>query len=269
MPAAGLLADVTGEAALHVVAPGEGTLGRLRILATAEHTRGAYFALEGINEPGEANLAPHLHEGAEEAEYVVSGEREIVCGERRLQAATGSFVIVPRRAPHAMRTLGPAASRWLHIFSPAGIERWFFERARLLAAGASPMELRTAAEQHDVRHEPVRPPDSEAYVRPPLQTGQHLLAPGSVTGGRYAVIERVLHDGFASPSHLLADVDEGFYVLAGELALTVDARTVLVGSGGFALVRSGVTRGFAVPGDAPAKFLVISSPPLAEHSSQA
>jgi len=98
---------VEGRAALYFVGAGEGTLGKFRFLATAEHTRGIYFALEGINEPTEAGGATHLHEGAEEAEYVVSGEREIVSGEHRLRARAGSFVLVPRRARHTRR------GRWL------------------------------------------------------------------------------------------------------------------------------------------------------------
>lgn len=61
-----------------------------------------------------------MHEAESESEFVLTGEREISCGEATWRGRAGLFVLVPPRTPHTMRTLGEAPSRWLHFFSPAG-----------------------------------------------------------------------------------------------------------------------------------------------------
>lgn len=255
----------------HVVAPDEGWLGGFRHLATGEHTRGAYFALESRGAPGAPMPRPHYHLEADEAEYVATGEREILCGDHVVRAPSGSFVLVPRRAAHQMRDLGAEASRWVHLFSPAGIERWFVERESMRAAGATREELSAAARGHGISDEPPGPPGGPERVV--LSDGhprrRRVLAEGVHTGGRYAAVEVSLEGHGEAGTHAHEATEEAFYVAEGELELTVAERTIRLGPGGFVLVPRGLAHAHPRAVGGLARILVLASPPAARDRRRA
>ena len=126
----------------------------------------------------------HAHEEYDESEYVVTGEREIVVDDQRWQAGSSLFVLAPRRTRHTMRTVGSGLSRWLHFFSPAGLERYFVERERLREAGASVEELRALAKRHASsssvrRQRAVEPP----FAAAPSPDRAAIVATGAVRPG--------------------------------------------------------------------------------------
>ena len=93
--------------------------------AEREDTRGAYVLVE---EEFWGDPTPlHSHTNAEEAFYVLSGEVAAWVGTRELIAAQGSFLLVPRGTPHALRRLNDDPVLLLTLISPPGFERFFEE----------------------------------------------------------------------------------------------------------------------------------------------
>ncbi|UOY00433.1 cupin domain-containing protein [Blastococcus sp. PRF04-17] len=111
-----------------VLGPGEGP--RLTALgstyttkADAAATRGGYWLVE---EEFWADTTPlHSHTDAEEAFYVLSGEVAVWLDDAETTAGPGTFLLVPRGAPHGLRRLSDEAVRMLTVASPAGMEAFF------------------------------------------------------------------------------------------------------------------------------------------------
>src|SRR5438094_6487125 len=72
-----------------------------------------------LMEMAAAGHAPplHAHHSEDEAFYVLEGEMAIICGDRRFNAAAGSFVLIPRGVPHTFKVEQPA--KWL-VLAPSG-----------------------------------------------------------------------------------------------------------------------------------------------------
>jgi quercetin dioxygenase-like cupin family protein len=102
------------------------------------HAQGAAYSLIEMAHPANVGPALHRHPGADEAFYVLEGEYEICCGDDTFVGTAGTFVLVPRGAPHRY-SVGPAGGRVL-VIAPAGLERYFAEAAERLAHGALPMD---------------------------------------------------------------------------------------------------------------------------------
>jgi quercetin dioxygenase-like cupin family protein len=238
-----------------VVGPDDGRLGPFRILATAAQTRGAYFALDSISR-GAPLGEPHLHLDASEAEYVASGERLILAGDREVHAPAGSFVLIPPGVAHDMT--GTPGSRWFHLFSPPGIERWFVERERMRVGGASAEQIDRAAERYGVRAAPRAAGRYHAIIADgPVE--RRVLASAAETGGAYEVVEYadVLWRAPLTPhAH---DYDEALYAAAGELEIRVGERLVRATAGTFVFLPRGVVHSASVPPGESSRFLAIRS----------
>jgi mannose-6-phosphate isomerase-like protein (cupin superfamily) len=111
-----------------VVGPGEGA--RLTALGSTYTTKaagdvsaGAYWLVE---EEFWGETTPlHTHTAAEEAFYVLSGEVAVWMDGAESFARPGSFLLVPRGTPHALRRLSDETVRMLTLVSPAGLESFF------------------------------------------------------------------------------------------------------------------------------------------------
>lgn len=245
---------------IHIVRPGEGTLETFRLLATGEQTRGMYFALELGAPPGH-ETSGHSHDHEEEAEYVATGRRAIRIDDAVIDAPAGSFVLVPRGSLHDMWTVGGEPSRYIHLFSPAGIERWFVERARLRAAGASRDELAPVAASYGIRSERTSSPEAMPQVAIP-RDGERLVVRGSQTNGAYALVAFTMEPGEPTPPpHAHAAVDEALYVADGEIEIAAEGETYAAPAGTFALVPRGIPHSFTCRGDRAARVAAIVSPP--------
>ena len=96
--------------------------------ADAHATHGAYVLVE---EEFWGDTTPlHTHRDAEEAFYVLSGEVAAWVGESETVATAGTFLLVPRGTPHALRRLGDEPVRMLTLVSPPGFERFFDDVVR-------------------------------------------------------------------------------------------------------------------------------------------
>jgi len=118
-----------------LAAPGEGQSvpnpagGPLTYKARSTQTGGALTAFESVAAPGEGPPL-HRHDAQDELMYVLEGlVRFSLEGEIR-EAPAGSFVFIPRGAPHAWQNASDHPARLLILFTPGapGMER-FFERA--------------------------------------------------------------------------------------------------------------------------------------------
>jgi mannose-6-phosphate isomerase-like protein (cupin superfamily) len=113
---------------MSVVWPGDGA--QVRALGSTytakvdgEGTRGAYALVE---EDFWGDPTPlHSHTDAEEAFYVLSGRPAVWLDGEELVAEPGTFLLVPRGAPHALRRLTDEPVRMLTLVSPPGFERFF------------------------------------------------------------------------------------------------------------------------------------------------
>ena len=148
---------------LHAVhpAPGEGETvrnplgGPLAFKARGAETGGAMTAFESTAAAGEGPPL-HVHTNADEVLYIVEGSfRFKLDGELR-DSPAGSFVFIPRGAPHTWQNVGAEPGRLLVLFTPAAMEP-FFDRFAELPDGASvPEAFRTLGA--DAGMEVVGPP---------------------------------------------------------------------------------------------------------------
>lgn len=79
------------------------------------------------------------------------------------------------------------------------------------------------------------------------------------TAGQYDLVEQLGAEGFMAPPHTHEHESEGFYVLEGEVSITIGDRTETVTAGSFAFVPPKVPHAFRVVSPR-AKILTIVAP---------
>jgi quercetin dioxygenase-like cupin family protein len=146
-----------------VLAPGEGhpmrmanIPDRMLLKADGEDTGQYYSTFEYECEPHSRGVPLHLHERHEEGFYILEGALEMQLDDRVITATAGSFVLVPRGFAHRFGNPSDQPCRFLAIFSPAGYEKIFDERTRLLESGADAEALRALDRAH--RSRPIGSP---------------------------------------------------------------------------------------------------------------
>ena len=107
------------------------------VKATGADTGGAYCLLEFKAEAKTPWVNPHIHLHCDEGIVVVEGELSVRIGPQQLSAAAGSYVLIPRGTPHSHSNPAGATTRYLAIFSPAGMEEYFAELDSLIRSSAS------------------------------------------------------------------------------------------------------------------------------------
>src|SRR5436305_14131623 len=70
------------------------------------------------------------------------------------------------------------------------------------------------------------------------------LATGEETAGKYTLWEALVSPGGGPPLHVHSREEEGFYVLEGEITLTVNGERMVVTAGTFANLPVGVPHSF-------------------------
>ena len=94
------------------------------IKASAESTSGSLGLVEATVPPGGGPIA-HIHTRTDVAFFVLSGQLDILDGERTFIADTGDFIFIPRGTRHRFKNTGVHGARMLFIFTPAGDEGVF------------------------------------------------------------------------------------------------------------------------------------------------
>jgi quercetin dioxygenase-like cupin family protein len=85
-------------------------------------------------------------------------------------------------------------------------------------------------------------------------------ASGKDTGGAYALTDSAVPPGGGPPPHVHHREDEAFWVLEGELEVTVGEATFGAGAGSFVHLPKGVAHAYRNVGVAPARFLTLMVP---------
>jgi mannose-6-phosphate isomerase-like protein (cupin superfamily) len=103
--------------------------GQMVVKVRDEDTAGAYSMYDNTIPAGSPGPRPHIHRHQEEAFYILEGELTVRVGTRTITASAGSFVVVPRGVIHQPSNPGVQPTRFLLIFSPAGMDHFFEEAA--------------------------------------------------------------------------------------------------------------------------------------------
>ena len=111
-----------------------------RLYADSSATGGALSSQRVTLKHGAAGATPHHHTGSSELFYVISGDAEVLAGERVLTVAEGDLVVVPPGTVHAFAA-SPGADADLLIILAPGVERFeYFRQLQRIAAGEAPLE---------------------------------------------------------------------------------------------------------------------------------
>jgi len=86
------------------------------------------------------------------------------------------------------------------------------------------------------------------------------LATGEDTDGKYAMWEALVPPGGGPPAHVHSREEEGFYVLEGEVTLTVGEERRVVTAGMFANMPVGSPHSFKNESNKPARMLISVAP---------
>jgi len=140
------------------VIAGPGRLSSL-ILARAENT-GGNFALLDHTLPPRQGPPLHIHGREDEMWFILQGELRFKADDQIFRAPVGTFVFVPRGTPHCLQNIGETPARYLEMFAPAGMERFFEELAQLPIGDVSPARYRSISERASMKV--VGPPLSES-----------------------------------------------------------------------------------------------------------
>jgi quercetin dioxygenase-like cupin family protein len=151
-----------------LLAPGEGQViplgeaGQVILKAAGAQTGDRLAVYEFVTPPATAGPPLHLHRSWDEAFYVLEGEMTFLIDGQTSTAPAGAFVFIPQGILHTFWNATAVPARQLTIFTPAGIEAYFAEVTRVMAAsGEETLEAAIALmEQHDMI---VPPGTRQAY----------------------------------------------------------------------------------------------------------
>jgi len=87
-----------------------------------------------------------------------------------------------------------------------------------------------------------------------------MLVTGKQTDGKYALIESLVPPGGGPPLHRHSREEEGFYILEGELTVTVDGRREVLTAGMFANLPVGSAHMFRNEGTKTVRMLLTIAP---------
>src|SRR5262249_4089247 len=86
------------------------------------------------------------------------------------------------------------------------------------------------------------------------------LATGEDTNGKYALWEAIVPPGGGPPPHVHSREEEGFYILAGEIAFTVGDQRLVASAGTFANMPVGTPHAFKNGSGKAARMLISVAP---------
>ena len=148
----------TGRARRIVRGPGEGEriplgdAGDVVLKAEGAETGGSLTIYEFTMSPATAGPPEHLHRTWDEVFIVLDGEMTfLIDGETRV-APAGAIIFLPRGVPHTFWNASDEPARQVTVFTPSGIEDYFRDVTRVLAAGTAEALHEAAAlmQRHDM-----------------------------------------------------------------------------------------------------------------------
>ncbi|MFF4284501.1 cupin domain-containing protein [Streptomyces sp. NPDC001633] len=128
------------EPAVSVVGPGDGEtilLGttRLRVLEDGSNTGHRLGMAESVLAPHTPGPPQHRHAQHDEGFYIISGTVRFTVGDKDIDAAAGTLVMVPAGAPHTFANVTGQPAVMLSTFTPDLYVQYFRDLQDMLAGG--------------------------------------------------------------------------------------------------------------------------------------
>ncbi|HEX8392252.1 MAG TPA: cupin domain-containing protein [Longimicrobium sp.] len=105
---------------------------RIRVLAAADETNGAFSLLEYTAPPRFAGPPPHCHALTTEWFYVLDGVLVVEQDGAQQALGAGSLLVVPPGVPHSFSNPADEPCRFLLHVSPGGMDEYFRELAEMI-----------------------------------------------------------------------------------------------------------------------------------------
>lgn len=112
--------------------------GLYRIVATADSTGNAVFAMENTEPPG-GGPPLHCHAREDELFYVIEGQLSFFVDGKTSVLSAGQTLFAPREIPHAFKNCSNSPVKFLIVCTPADIEP-FFDYGLPLPDGTAPSD---------------------------------------------------------------------------------------------------------------------------------
>ncbi|HZU34567.1 MAG TPA: cupin domain-containing protein [Gemmataceae bacterium] len=116
----------------------------------AADTGGVHEIIE-TSSPPRSGVPPHVHSHEDETAYVLEGDFEFRVGEQRIRASGGTFLCLPRGAPHGFTNMGTTVGRVLFTISPAHLCPMFEELSRLPAGPPDLAQVQAICQRYGIR----------------------------------------------------------------------------------------------------------------------
>lgn len=129
-----------------ILHPGEGETVKIRsstctFKTTGSDTNGHVGLFEFEMKPQTSGASLHIHKQMTEMFYVVAGNVELQIEDRKVNAAPGSFMLVPENTPHGFANPSSESAKLLILFCPADHREAYFQgMAELTKDGRQPSQ---------------------------------------------------------------------------------------------------------------------------------
>ena len=197
----------------------------------------------------------HVHRRHADFFYVLDGELTVRLGpgDEQVRVPAGTLARVPPLVVHGFRNASDADVAYLNLHAPGAL---FADYLRTLRDGEPRPE---GYDQEDPPQDGGRPvAEAQIGAIELLEDSERVTVELLADGDEAAVARVRAQPGGAPPVHVHGRHAEAFYVLDGELVLTVAGEEVRVGAGAWAQVAPGVAHTVANP--VAATFLTVHAP---------
>ena len=211
-------------------------------------------ATESRYEAGEEGPGPHVHHSHTDSFYVLGGELLFGLGPEgalEIPAPAGSFVLVPPNVVHTFRNASGARARYLNFHAPSGgfaaylrNEPTEFDNEDPPPDGGRPVSDAVVSLSGD----------GERFVRDDRTVTILAEVP------QLSALEIAFDPGFVVDPHVHDDHLDSFFVLEGEVELTVGQDVVSAGPGTWLAAPSRSRHGFRNGGSGRARVLNVHAP---------
>ena len=236
-----------------VIGPGEGEVvgdapdRRVEILCDddALHATWSRYAA------GRDGADLHVHRRHTDLFYVLEGELTVRLGPQGdgVTVPAGTLARVAPLVVHGFRNASDADVRYLNLHAPG---RGFADYMRAMRD-----RRECSYDQHPPPPDGGRPPADAVFAQDGPEADESGMRAVLLADVEEITVARVELEPGASPPPHAPGRTTWFYVLAGELAITVGDRTVRAARGAWAQIPAGVAHGLSTAGPEPTSFLAL------------
>jgi len=101
--------------------------------ATAVMTGGSFSMSETTLQAGMNGPPPHAHKQTTDTFYVLEGMLQVHVGDQKVDAPSGSYILIPPGIVHTFANTSEKLVRFLNINSPAGWENYLRDLSKVMS----------------------------------------------------------------------------------------------------------------------------------------